>query len=214
MMRMLTAVLGCLAVAGASTSCSDDSGPSPVPAAIIITPGDTILPQGVSAAFHATLVDSAGQTIPGAHFTWSSDDTTIVTVSAAGVVTAKRIGLADVYAANDTLSMHASIQVIDSLITTRLWLGTSAAGLAVAGGKAYVTLVDAESVAVLDIPGESETGRMASGFVPTGVTFNPTATRAYVTNQGGVALGFRRGHERQPEHRPDPGGCVCRPHVR
>jgi len=186
MTKSVARVLAGLVLVGVASACSDNSGPSPIPAGVVITPGDTLIPARTSTAYHATLVDSAGQPLTFGAFTWTSDDTTIATVSATGVVTAKQIGLADIYATSDTLSGFVTIQVVDSLITTRLFLGADAAGLAVSGSKAYVTLVTAGSLAVLNVPAETATGRVVTGYVPTGVTFNAAGTRAYVTNQGGT----------------------------
>lgn len=171
---------------GAAVACSDNSGPAPIPAGVVITPGDTLVPARKTVAYHATLVDTAGQPISGGPFTWTSDDTTIATVSSTGVVTARRIGIADIYASSDTLSGFVTIQVMDSLITTRLFLGASAVGLAVSGTKAYVTLVDVDSVARVDVPAEAASDHLAAGYLPTGVSFNPAGTKAYVTSQGGV----------------------------
>jgi YVTN family beta-propeller protein len=186
----IAVLIACAAGQVAIVACSDNGGPAAgPPVGIVITPSDTALQEGRSVQYHARLVDSAGATVAGASFTWTTDAAGVATVSTSGLVSAHHIGGVLVTAASDTFSATAPLTVIDSLITTRIPFAVGAPiGLAVTGSKAYVTLGSADSLAVLDVAGERATAETAVGHTPTGVAFNPAGTRAYVTNQLGSSL--------------------------
>ncbi len=75
-----------LALLCLSLSCGDSVGPR-VPANIVIVPNQPVVPQGLTLALTATVVDAAGRAIGGMVVTFTSSDPLTATVSAAGVVT-------------------------------------------------------------------------------------------------------------------------------
>jgi len=177
-------------VLAALAACSDNAGPAPIPAGIVIAPGDTTLQEGKTIRFYATFVDTAGHQVIGTRpVSWWTDDTTIVTISSSGVARARQEGTTRVWAGVDTMGSFVTLLVIDSAITMRLMLPGSPFGIAVSGSKSYVTLSQRDSMAVLSVPSESQTGMFSTGATPTSVDFNPAGTRAFVSNQGSHSVG-------------------------
>jgi YVTN family beta-propeller protein len=184
-------LLTCALALAAAAACSENSGPAAgPPVGIVITPGDTAFQEGRGVQYHAALVDSAGTTVSGGSFTWSTNEPTLATVSASGLVTGHSVGTVLVTATRDTFSSSVSLTVIDSLITTRLPIYGGPFGLAVFGPKAYVTLPYPDSLAVVNVPGEALSSLSPAGGTPTGVAFNAAGTKAVVSNQGGATLGI------------------------
>ena len=66
---------------------------------------------GERAAFTATLKDASGATIPDGTVAWSSDDTTVFSVDAAGTVTAHGNGMGIVRATRASLNAAATVRV-------------------------------------------------------------------------------------------------------
>ena len=66
---------------------------------------------GERAAFTATLKDASGATIPDGTVAWSSDDTTVFSVDAAGTVTAHGNGMGIVRATRASLKAAATVRV-------------------------------------------------------------------------------------------------------
>ncbi|SVB97770.1 uncharacterized protein METZ01_LOCUS250624, partial [marine metagenome] len=66
---------------------------------------------GATATLTPTVTDSLGATIPGATVTWSSSDTDIATVSAAGLVTAVGNGTGMITATSGSSSATASVTI-------------------------------------------------------------------------------------------------------
>jgi YVTN family beta-propeller protein len=181
---------------GALTGCAGEdggTGPTGPPVGIVVTPGDTAVREGRQVTFHARLIDSAGQTVPGQNFSWSSEDTAIATISPIGTVSAKHIGVTLIRASTETMTGLVSVTIIDSNITTRLMLAGSPFGIAVSGSKSFVTRVLQDSLEVLDVPGELKSGAIPTGATPTDVVFNPGGTRAYVANQASQSVSIIAG---------------------
>ena len=94
-----------LAIAALASGCGSDrvngpGGPPPPPPPPpaggyriqVGPPGITLVYPGETARLTAAAFDAEGRPVLGVQFTWSSDDTSRVTVDAGGVVTAKREG--------------------------------------------------------------------------------------------------------------------------
>ncbi len=75
------------AVATATFGACNDDGPVAVVDSVAVAPAASTITQGSTVALTATALDAADQPIGGVTFTWSSDDETVATVDAAGVVT-------------------------------------------------------------------------------------------------------------------------------
>ncbi len=104
------------------TGCSSSNPVAPIPlpplSAVVLTPSDTTLKVGQSAAFSAVALDTDTVAVANARFGWSSSDPGVFTVSSAGVVTARGEGSALLIAAAGGKSDTASIEVTP---VTRGW---------------------------------------------------------------------------------------------
>jgi uncharacterized protein YjdB len=93
-------------------ACGEDLGPR-IPAAIVIVPNAPRIPSGESRQLTATVVDAAGREIDGVLVTFHSTDTTIVTVNAAGLLTAVGpLGSAIIAAAAGELTGQIEAEVV------------------------------------------------------------------------------------------------------
>ncbi len=98
-----------LAVAALAGACGTEP---PVPASVEISPlATTLLWVGDTARLTATVRDLYGRTIPGVAVAWTSGDESVVTVDAAGLVTAAGEGVAPVLAIAEGLAVSASSTV-------------------------------------------------------------------------------------------------------
>ena len=88
-------VTGCGGSASDSVAPSGSGGPA---AAIAITPSTPAIALGSQLALQAQVQDANGQIVSGATVFWSSSDTTVVSVTSAGVVTGRSVGTAQVAA--------------------------------------------------------------------------------------------------------------------
>jgi len=94
-------------------SASDSVAPaSPLPAQIAITPNAPAVAVGAQIALQAQVHDASGQLVPGATVFWSSNDTTIVTVSPAGVVTGHSVGTTQIAASSSGQSAVVPVTVL------------------------------------------------------------------------------------------------------
>src|SRR5688572_11135801 len=107
-----------------SLSCGggSDGGP-PEPASVVVTPGlDTLFSLNESRVYSAVVLDAVGDPVDGAEVTWSSSDTTVLTVGAeTGLVTARKNGAATITALSGELSGTANafvVQVVTSVTVT------------------------------------------------------------------------------------------------
>ena len=85
------------------------------PATIIIDPGSaTLTAIGETVQLISTIKDSKGQTVSGATVTWKSSNSTVASVSAAGLVTARDNGTATITATSGGKSTDVPITVTQS----------------------------------------------------------------------------------------------------
>ncbi len=105
---------------GAATveaSAEDAAGTSEITveqriAQLTLSPGGAILAEiGDTVRLSAEAADANGNVIEGVEFAWSSNDESVVTVDAAGLVTAAGNGMAEVEAAVDSLAVAAIVRV-------------------------------------------------------------------------------------------------------
>ncbi len=104
--RIMAALLFALLAA-----CND--GPlEPVPVAWIeVSPAETHLLVGDTRELRATAKATDGRTLSGRQVTWSSGDQTIATVSASGIVTARKAGVTLITAVSEGKTAQARIAV-------------------------------------------------------------------------------------------------------
>lgn len=85
----------------------------PVPAASVsVVPATVTLYENQSAPLTATVMDSTGAALEGRGVQWTTTDTTVATVSASGVVSARRAGTANITATSEGKSASATITVM------------------------------------------------------------------------------------------------------
>jgi hypothetical protein len=116
------AALSGLAFVSLSCGGGSDGGP-PEPASVVVTPGlDTLFSLNESRVYSAVVLDAVGDPVDGAEVTWSSSDTTVLTVGAeTGLVTARKNGAATITALSGELSGTANafvVQVVTSVTVT------------------------------------------------------------------------------------------------
>ena len=106
----LVSVLSAIVFAAAALSCGGDStGPGGGDGGITITPDSSHVALGASVTLHAQLTGSGGS---GATFFWSSENTSVATVSSSGVVTAVAIGTVHIAASSSGHSGVATVFVV------------------------------------------------------------------------------------------------------
>lgn len=114
----LLALCCAVAVAGATAACGGGSEPSAPTAAttsaaaIVVTPSTQNLAVGAKLPLQARVQDASGQVVRDAIVFWSSSDTTIATVSSAGVVSAKAVGTVQIAASAGGKSAVATLAVL------------------------------------------------------------------------------------------------------
>ena len=84
--------------------------------AVVVSPAlDTLFLIGDSTRLVATARDSLGHPIVGAHFTWSGDSASVVTVDTTGLVKNLSAGTATVSATDSGITGHATIVALDTV---------------------------------------------------------------------------------------------------
>ena len=107
-----------LALATGATACagfSDIAGPRPLEALVAevqLTPTQLTMPTGGSAVLLAQVRDGSAQLLTDRELAWSSSDSSVATVSAAGLVVARRPGLARIAVSADGRSATATVSVV------------------------------------------------------------------------------------------------------
>ena len=92
-----------------AAGCGD---PVPVPATVTISPKEGVLwALADTVRLSATAADGNGRVMEGVEFTWSSDDESVATVDAAGLVTATGNGAVQVRAEAEPVMGYATIRV-------------------------------------------------------------------------------------------------------
>ena len=96
-----------------STACGDGAtSPHPVPTTVSIAPSAvTLSALGATQQLTATVRDQSGAVMTGVTVTWSSSNTSVAPVTAAGLVTAATNGTADVTATAGSVSARVTVTV-------------------------------------------------------------------------------------------------------
>ncbi len=101
-------------------------------ASVSVSPASSSLVVGQTVQLSVTTKDSAGNVLTGRTITWASNSTTVATVSASGMVTAKAAGSATVTATSEGKSGMASVTVTVAPVAT---VTVSPASASVAPGQ-------------------------------------------------------------------------------
>ncbi|MEO9117056.1 MAG: Ig-like domain-containing protein [Gemmatimonadaceae bacterium] len=111
-----------LAVEFSIAACIDRSDPTdpsaraaPAIQSVSVTIPKSTLEVGMVVDALATSLNSSGEPVPGAKINWLSSDNSILTVNADGVVGARKMGTAWLYATNDRVAGKLSVTVTDSV---------------------------------------------------------------------------------------------------
>ena len=118
-MRHLTgALLAAVLIAGCSSS-SDGGGTTspPAVASIVVAPSESSVEVGSHVAATATAKDASGNSV-AASITWLTADTSVATVSSAGLVLARTMGSTTIFATSGAVQGRLSITVTDSIAAT------------------------------------------------------------------------------------------------
>jgi len=159
-------------------SGSDSVAPtSPTPALIAISPNAPAVTVGAQIALQAQVHDASGQIVPGATVFWSSNDTSIVSVSPAGVVTGNSVGTTQIAASSGGQSAVVPVTV----------LPVAVASVAIAPATATITIggtVALQGIAY-DAGGNTLTGRT--------VVWASSAPQVATVNSSGQVTGVAAG---------------------
>src|SRR5512134_769593 len=71
--------------------CADTTGPAVPPYAVTVAPDSVTIERGTTVTLFATVQDASGDPYAGPPLLWSSSDTSVATVSAAGAVTGRAL---------------------------------------------------------------------------------------------------------------------------
>lgn len=196
----LVVAAGFLACGG---SASDSTAPnSPTPAQIAISPSAPAVAVGAQLALQAQVHDASGQIVPRAAIFWSSNDTSIVTVSPAGVVTGHTVGTTQIAASSSGQSAVVPVTVLPIGVASVAVAPASAtitrggtvtlqgiaydAGGNTLAGRTVVWASSAPQVATVDGAGKV-TGVAAGSATVTGTIEGKTASSAITVTVTPVA---------------------------
>jgi len=151
--------------------------PAPAPALIAISPNAPAVAVGAQIALQAQVHDASGQLVPGATVFWSSKDTSIVSVSPAGVVTGNSVGTTQIAASSGGQSAVVPVTV----------LPVAVASVAIAPATATITIggtVTLQGIAY-DAGGNTLSGRT--------VVWASSAPQVATVNSSGQVTGVAAG---------------------
>ncbi len=163
-----------------------------VPTTIATTPTTHILAPGDSFAITAQVLDGIGQSIPGATFTYASDDPALLRVTSAGMVTSISGG------GSGTISVRSGALVSRVGVLVGGPFNGSASVLTYAladepyavawhSNRLLVSQAAVTSVAVGDFFVPGDLTPVSVGGAPLGVAINHAGTRGFVAHANGVA---------------------------
>jgi hypothetical protein len=172
-------VLSCifLASCGSSTSTNSTAG---IVATITVSPSSPSVAVNANQQFTATAKDSAGNTVTGVTFTWTSSATNVATINSSGIATGVAAGTTQI-----TASANGVTAAMDPLLVTS------------SSGVVATITVSPSSPSILVNANQqfTATAKDSGGNTITGVTFTWTSSLmsvATITN-GGLATGVTAG---------------------
>lgn len=162
----------------------------PVPvASVTVSPATSSVPIGQTTTLTANLSDASGNTLSGRVVSWSSNQTSIATVSSSGVVTGVSTGTATITAMSEGQVGTATVDVVSPGVRT-LQVSPSSATIGVLGTVTLTATVRDPSGAIITTPVSWST----SNPLVAGVSSNGTVTgllvgTATITAKSGSATG-------------------------
>ena len=117
-------------------ACKDSTAPPAGAASVSVSPPGVTLSAGHVAQLTAMERNARGDSFPAATFLWTSSDTSIVSVSTAGLATARRPGIATVTAHATTSSLTGTAIVTVVPAVGQVWIPWPTDTIAV-GDTAY-----------------------------------------------------------------------------
>jgi len=119
---------------------------APALTTITVSPSTATLYVGGTQQFTATAKDQYGNVLPNIIFTWTSSNTTVGTIDANGLFTAKAVGTTTVKAENVTTGVNGTAQVtVQELVLTSITVSPSTATLYVGGTKQFTAIAKDQS---------------------------------------------------------------------
>lgn len=130
---------------------NEPTAPPARPSSVLIEPAVRSIVIGDTAMLSVRVVTAAGDTVPGARAKWSSSDTSIATVDAAGIVRGRRIGSVRIVAAlgADTTSAGVTVRKPAATLEVSRLVDTMMIGRQF---RAFVTARDDAGNVVADAP--------------------------------------------------------------
>src|SRR5690242_4803242 len=153
------------------------SPPPATIAAVTVTPATASVGTGLTSQLTATAADSSGTAISGPSFTWTSSNTAVATVSAAGLVSGVAAGSATITATSGGASGSAAITVTAAPVAS-VTLSPASANVAVGATKQM-------SVTLKNAAGGTLTGRT--------VTWTSSAPATATASSTGLVKGIKTG---------------------
>ncbi len=123
-------------------------------ATVTVSPAAATMAVGATQQLSAVTKDSAGNTLTGRVVTWTSDNTTVATVSASGLVTAQAIGAATITATSEGKTATAAITVIVVPVAT--------VAVSPASATVFIGATRQLSAVTKDSAGNTLTGRVVT----------------------------------------------------
>lgn len=160
-----------LVLAAVLAACATDSSGPPTPVETVEIPVPAPFAVGTAIQLQVTLRDANGAVLTGRTVTWSSSDSALVTVSAAGLVSGVTLGSATI-----TATSEGKTGSVDVTVTAG-----PAAALVFTMQPSSVTAGSSIT------PGVEVTARDAHGYTAT--SFSGVITAAIATNPGSTTLG-------------------------
>jgi len=115
-----TIVLSAFLALGCSASSGDNGGGTTAPpsvATVAVTPPSASLEVGTHLTATATPKDASGNALT-TPVSWLTSDTSVASVTSAGMVTARRIGAATIFATSGSVQGSFPLAVTDSIAAT------------------------------------------------------------------------------------------------
>lgn len=161
------------------------------PYAIDVSPADTSVHEGGTFILRTTVRDYFGDSVANASRTFQAADTSVATISASGLVTAKKKGQTSLQVQSGAVNAFASVTVLDSNIVARVALADAPYGVAAStAGVVYVAPILGPSVRRLNMVNFTLTDDIPVGGNPAQIAFNGTGTIALVTKRAAGSIGI------------------------
>lgn len=148
--RVLFTLITILGVVGCTESTTAPE--TPVASLIEVVPVATQLERGATTTLTAKVLDQFGDEMPDVEVLWESNNTTVATVTSAGVVTARAVGEARITAISGTLRANTTVFVVrESVVTVAINVTLPSGGLVVGNSvPATATALSARGDTITD----------------------------------------------------------------